>query len=245
MGKSGQCHGVVLRISLLLLLWKVCELFASSSAPAAFKDDTTFRTGSPQAVIFTGPSNMNVSSGSAKMVAVEDSCDMPGLPITLSSYEQTLVAGSTVAFWNPDHMRYINMSDAQNVGKSEVNAKGASSVWCGWEGIKFVVVGAGQNIVALWNPIHERFLRMTSRAVDRSAKRADGSLWWNSEFEKFRPVDAGNGSIALWSVRFQKFVRMSDGDTLTVSRACEGATLPVQQCQGVSLSFTSSLVPPL
>jgi len=64
--------------------------------------------------------------------------------------------------------------------------------------------------VALWNPIHKRFIRMHrhSRWCDASGHRHDGSLPSGWTWERFKVVQGPGNTVALWNPLFKRFLRM-------------------------------------
>ena len=106
--------------------------------------------------------------------------------------------GATVAFHNPYWKRYIKLASATVAGASSTNTN-ASPLPSGWTHERFLVVDAGNGLVALHNAIHNGFLKVTSNGLCQGygASVSDlGPEWLN---ERFKVVDAGPGRIALWS----------------------------------------------
>lgn len=117
--------------------------------------------------------------------------------------------GATVAFHNPYWKRYIKLASATVAGASSTNTN-ASPLPSGWTHERFLVVDAGNGLVALHNAIHNGFLKVTSNGLCQGygASVSDlGPEWLN---ERFKVVDAGPGRIALWSPMWGKYVKMHD-----------------------------------
>ena len=113
--------------------------------------------------------------------------------------------GATVAFHNPKWKRYIKLSSPTVAAVSSVH-NSASPLPSGWTHERFLVVDAGNGLVALHNTVHNGFLKVTESGdclgfgASVSALKDD---WLN---EKFKVVDVGSGKIALFSVMWGDLV---------------------------------------
>ena len=111
-------------------------------------------------------------------------------------------AGQEIALWNPTHQRFVRMGNGQVEGssltwldRSDVSTDASLPSHWAWE--KFRVIDVGEGNVALWNPTHQRFVRMGNGTLgsswtwlDMSTVRTDASLPSHWAWEKFRVVDA-------------------------------------------------------
>ena len=110
-----------------------------------------------------------------------------------------------MAFYNPKWKRYIKLSSPTVAAVSSVN-NNASPLPSGWTHERFLVVDAGNGLVALHNTVHNGFLKVTENGdclgfgASVSALKPD---WLN---EKFKVVDVGGGKIALFSVMWGNLV---------------------------------------
>ena len=156
---------------------------------------------------------------------------------------QAIRAGSTVAIYQPEARRFIQITDEGSVGTSPTDV--GIQLPAEWTRERFtvvVVVGARQVpvqgnglpslVVTLWNMQSKRFLAMdaegmTTIQADKRAMNADvipdGALW--------AVVDAGSGRVGLWSVDQKRFMRLEHQAGFgfrvpSASKVCVDAKMP-------------------
>ncbi|KAJ1433646.1 hypothetical protein B484DRAFT_447169 [Ochromonadaceae sp. CCMP2298] len=126
--------------------------------------------------------------------------------------------GQHVALWSPVNMRFMQMHENENAGKSsgfvgvlqdEKINPGNLEEWRTWE--RFEVVDAGNGQIALHHTLSNRFLRLFGEDVDGFGGVQGNTLPAGWEFERFTVVPVANGTVALHNARNNKFIRMVDG----------------------------------
>jgi hypothetical protein len=126
--------------------------------------------------------------------------------ITGSASLAAFVPGNTIALHCSAHNRFLRMKD------DEVNGFGGrkrvNELPTNWGSEKFVVVDAGDRLVALFSATQKRFLRMHGTQVDGKGGVQDVTVSLR-ECERFAIRYEGNDRISLYSPHHKHFVRMN------------------------------------
>eukprot|EP00439_Symbiodinium_sp_Y106_P046750 s1930_g5.t6 len=150
-----------------------------------------------------------------RWIRLRNNHDMDGAPHRGSWETFTAVdaGGWEVALHCAAHNKYMRMPN-----KREMDTSSHRNPWDlpgGWGWERFRPVSAllrHGTIVALWNEVHHRFMRMNAHNghMDGSASKhlhhfpAHGWTW-----EPFRVVDAGFGQVALHNAQNNRFIKMA------------------------------------
>merc|ERR1712019_251345 len=124
------------------------------------------------------------------------------------------------------------MPTGMNMDKSGQRPDGTLPDNWTWE--VFKVVDGGNGLIALYNTVHKRFVRMpTGTHMDKSGERPDGTLPENWTWEVFKIVESKPApksligkTIALYNPTHKRFVRMPTGALMDKSGARPDGTLP-------------------
>ena len=118
--------------------------------------------------------------------------------------------GAVVALHCKAHNRYLRLTNDAVLGSP---AKAFNKLPATWMDDRFIVVGCAFSTVALWSPMHERFVRANGQAVDaKGGVKGVDKLPWHWRKERFTAVDVGGGELALHSEESGSFVAMeADG----------------------------------
>ena len=128
--------------------------------------------------------------------------------------------GKHVALFSKFAQRFVQMRSDGTIGMlneaSHDLTKGFIESWRSWE--RFLVVDAGGGKIALHNPYHNRFIRMSGEYVEASGVCAASSFMVQWEAERFTLLkDSGTNCFAFHNALHNRFIQMTkDGSVSSV-----------------------------
>ena len=135
-----------------------------------------------------------------------------------------LPVGAIVALHCPAHGRFLRLEG------ETVRATAPASVGRlpdAWLDARFIVVAAptrGPPAIALWSPVHSRFVRVDGQRVDAKGGVTDvGALTASRSGEQLVVVDMGNGYVALRARASGRLICMHAAGKVSACSALNGA----------------------
>lgn len=113
-----------------------------------------------------------------------------------------------MALYNPEHKRFIIMNAP---GSFKPGSFKPATVIKRWE--TFIAEDTGDNLIALYNPMHKQYVRMLDDKVD--------TFDVNGPLTRFSVENVGSGLIALKSNMLNCYLK-TDGRTVLKTRKVEG-----------------------
>jgi len=108
-----------------------------------------------------------------------------------------LAPGSVVALHCKAHKRFLRLTNDSVLGSPP---KAFNELPGTWMDDRFIVVGLSSSSIALWSPMHERFVRVDGNEVNaKGGVKGVDKLPWHWTKERFTAVDVGDGELGLHS----------------------------------------------
>ena len=95
------------------------------------------------------------------------------------------------------HKRFLRLTNDSVLGSPP---KAFNELPGTWMDDRFIVVGLSSSSIALWSPMHERFVRVDGNEVNaKGGVKGVDKLPWHWTKERFTAVDVGDGELGLHS----------------------------------------------